>query len=132
VSNETITVIERVEQSEKLAFKQRNAADILEISERTLRNEIARRKIFPTQTLRLISREELLRYLREETQLARRARGPYRTRKINGKNTATKVAAAAPNASAFPLQQNEFSNRSSHTLLELTGASDPVNKHRAI
>jgi hypothetical protein len=74
VNDETLTVIERVERSDKLAFKQRNAAAIIQISERSLRNEIVRRKIFPTKTFRLISKEELLRYLREETQLARRSR----------------------------------------------------------
>jgi hypothetical protein len=80
VSNETFTVIERVERSEKLAFQQPAAAELLDISTRSLRREISRQKIFPTQTLRIISKGELLRYLTEETQLARRVRVPNRKR----------------------------------------------------
>jgi hypothetical protein len=81
MDEETLSAIRKVEASEKLAFQQRHAAELLDISARSLRNEIARRKIFPTRTLRLISKEELIRYLREETQLSRRARGPYRKRR---------------------------------------------------
>jgi hypothetical protein len=73
----TLKVARRVESSDKLAFNLKNAAFLLDISYSSLRREIKRRKICPTPTLKLITRDELLRYLNEEEQLARRLkRGP--------------------------------------------------------
>lgn len=55
---------------------------LLGVSRATIQREIARRKLHPTRTLRLITREELLRYLREETEVSRRSRRTVRTKRI--------------------------------------------------
>lgn len=80
MDEEKLMVLRQVEGSEKLAFRQPEAANLLGISLRSLCNEIARKKIIPTKTFRLIAKEELVRYLRDETEISRRSRGPYRKR----------------------------------------------------
>lgn len=69
---DNVEVVERIEKSDRLAFRQATAAELIEVSRASLCREISRRKIFPTKTLRVIPKEELLRYLREEVQLSRR------------------------------------------------------------
>lgn len=54
-----------------LAFTISDAAKAIGISKRTVFREIRRRKLFPTKSLRLITKEELFRYLRDEVEASR-------------------------------------------------------------
>lgn len=74
-------MIEQVEKCDRLAFKQKEAARLLDLSYPSIRKEILRRKIFPTKSLKLITKAELLRYLAEETELSRRSRRTVRSSK---------------------------------------------------
>jgi hypothetical protein len=72
MGEEALIIAENIEASDRLAYKLKDAAAMIGISYGSLRNEIKRGKIFPTQTFNVIAKEELLRYLREETQIRRR------------------------------------------------------------
>lgn len=74
LSEDEFFIVQRIERSDRLAYRQQEAAELLGISRSTICREIAHGKIVPTKTLRLITREELLRYLREEVRLARHKR----------------------------------------------------------
>jgi hypothetical protein len=65
-------IIERIELNHKLAFKIKDAAEAIGVCRKTMSRLIAQRKIYPTKELRLIAKEELLRYLREEVEAAKR------------------------------------------------------------
>lgn len=58
--------------NELRAYSLRDAAKLIGISRTSLWREVRRKKIRLTKTYGLITHEELLRYLREETQLSRR------------------------------------------------------------
>lgn len=73
------SVEERVKESDQFAFRLQAAARLLGISYSSLRREIQRRKIFVMPSLKLVSKKEILRYIEEEEQLARRQRN--RTKK---------------------------------------------------
>jgi hypothetical protein len=74
MTEQQIAVTRRIEENHRVAYPQPIAASLLGISLSSLKREIRRRKIFPLDTFRTISREELLRYTREETQLSTRRR----------------------------------------------------------
>jgi hypothetical protein len=57
---------------EKLAYRIEEAAGLLGLSRTSFWREVKRRKIFVTPEFKLVTRKELLRYLAEEEQLARR------------------------------------------------------------
>jgi hypothetical protein len=62
-----------------LAYRQGVAAKLIGISLRSLRREIERKKIFPTGRFRVITRNELIRYLKGEVRASRRQRRVRRT-----------------------------------------------------
>ena len=74
--------VERVSASDKLAFRIKDAAALLGMGHTSLWLEISKRKIFITPTLKLVPKTELLRYLAEEMQIARRKR--HRSKKPPG------------------------------------------------
>ena len=72
-----LRIVDRVERSDKVAYNFTNAAAVLDISYKTLWREVARGYLHPMEGLKLISRDELLRWARERTRtVSPRARSP--------------------------------------------------------
>jgi hypothetical protein len=82
MNENSLVVVKEFQAIDRLAFKQGEAAKQLGLSRNSLVHEIQRRKIFPMKTYKLISKEELIRYCQEETQLTRRSRRTVRTTRL--------------------------------------------------
>ncbi len=61
-----LQLVERVEKEHKLAFKIQDAAKVMSVSVTTFGRLLRKRKIYATKDLRLVPKEEILRYLREQ------------------------------------------------------------------
>ena len=74
---QALRIVDRIERSDKVAYNFTNAAAVLDISYKTLWREIARGYLHPMENLKLISRDELLRWARQRTpSVSPRARSP--------------------------------------------------------
>jgi len=62
-----LRIVDRVEQADKVAYNYSHAAAVLDISYKTLWREIARGELHPIEGVKLIARDELLRWARERT-----------------------------------------------------------------
>jgi hypothetical protein len=115
VNESSLLIVKRVEASDKLAYKLKHAAEVLDISYMSLHREIMRRKIFPTRTLKLITRKELLRYLGEEEQLARRKR-------TRSKKSEPTPCPKTPLFSSCPVSENSVTNEAAESASRLSGS----------
>jgi hypothetical protein len=81
--------VEALQGTNQQAWNLKDGAAILGLHYDSVRKEVRRRKLIPTDTFKLLTKEELLRYLREEVAIARRK--VFGTRRANtmGKNSET-------------------------------------------
>ena len=66
-----LAIVDRVHRSDKVAYNFTNAAAMLDISYKTLWREMVRGYLRPLEGLKLISRDELLRWARQRTEMVR-------------------------------------------------------------
>ena len=66
-ASRALRIVDRIERSDKVAYNYTNAAAVVDISYKTLWREVARGYLHPMEGLKLVSRDELLRWARERT-----------------------------------------------------------------
>ncbi len=71
-------LLERLEESGKLSYNFKNAAAVLDLSYSTLWREMSQGNLHPMEGIKLISREELIRWVRERSpKVVPRTRSKY-------------------------------------------------------